>query len=163
MVRTNEMTTFKKKGVTPAEAMILEHTFRKQAGGRVITEAVETEPLSPRRAALEAARLQSVYRSSDIFEKLWPGANKRLPQTFAEAQMPDGVPIRLVSESAVQIAPSPDEFNSEQERLAKEEEAVAEAAPESTEPAPVKEHWKTREKRLAAEAAAKAAESQPAG
>lgn len=79
-VKINRETTLKKVGVTPAEVLILDHMFKNKAGEFVVQSAVYTGDVS---GAGEVQRLKGFYKSK-VVDVLWPGVNKKLPQTFAE-------------------------------------------------------------------------------
>jgi hypothetical protein len=99
----NNGNNVEKRGITPAEAVILNTAYGKMIGGKAVTQLKitgdaeiatafdeEGKPTEtkPRTNAQEARRLIAKY-GEKVVEKLFPGAMsvKKLPETFAEAEV----------------------------------------------------------------------------
>jgi len=98
-IKLNDKTITQLRGVTPAQAVILDKLHKANAGGEVILETVVTGNIT---GDGEAKRLTRMYGGGPV-EKLWPGVVKKLPQTFAEAGFP------VVAQTSVVIKPAPDD------------------------------------------------------
>lgn len=98
-VKTNDSTITHVRNVTPAQAVLLDNIHKARAGGEVILETVLTGVIT---GDGEVKRLSRIYGASKV-EKLWPGLNKKLPQTFAEAGFP------VIAQSTVVVKPAPED------------------------------------------------------
>lgn len=100
-VKINRETTLKKVGVTPAEVLILDKMFRNKAGEFVVQSAAYTGEAVQSEAG-EIQRLKGYYKSK-VVDSLWPGVNKKLPQTFAEVGVTlTGLPKPVAVETPAQ-------------------------------------------------------------
>jgi len=98
-IKLNDKTITQLRGVTPAQAVILDKLHKGNAGGEVILETVVTGNIT---GDGETKRLTRMYGAGPV-EKLWPGVVKKLPQTFIEAGFP------VVAQTSVVIKPAPDD------------------------------------------------------
>lgn len=125
LIKTNDTSITKLRGVTPAEAVILRKIHQPNAGSEVIVEAVQTEDIPGQN---ELSRLQTKF-GSKLVESFWPGAVKNLPQTFAE------VNVSLLGASQIVVKPAPPDAPGEVEEPVPAVEAPV-PIPDPENPAP---------------------------
>ena len=104
-------------GVTPAECQLLQATFQGVAGGNPITHLViakdteasvvnrrETEDGEEATSHVKRTEKQEIFRltrmyGEKIVQKLFPGLNPRLPETFEEAGYVEGAMFQAPAQS----------------------------------------------------------------
>ena len=82
-LKINDGTEFPVTGITPAEALLLNATFKTKNGGIKDLVFVEDKQVS---AEDEVTRLAGKY-AKGIARKMFPGATPTLPATFAEVKV----------------------------------------------------------------------------
>lgn len=99
IIKTSDVHVIPVQFVTPPEAQVLMKIHAKGANGAqsVVQEAVLTGEVD---GTHEFNRLTSKYNPA-IIEEMWPGVNKRLPQTFEE------IGVKTVAAPSVTAAPAP--------------------------------------------------------
>lgn len=106
-VRTSLVQAIPVTFITPAEAEVLRVMHQSGAQGEVLSDITPSNPEAPEaKAALkrtsvqERDRLRWKYNCKDrktgahIVDSLWPGANPKLPTTFAEIGIEVGAPTQ---------------------------------------------------------------------
>lgn len=102
-VRTSDLQTIPRSGVTPAEAIVLRKIHYHGANGEAISNVLITGELTPDQEAKEFARLSGRYGRKHV-EALFPGHSKSLPKTFAELSPP----LTLIDEPLPVVPTPPD-------------------------------------------------------
>ena len=119
IIKTSDVHTIPVYGVTPAEAQVLVKIHFKGANGQALESAALATDVE-RDGQAEYERLCAKYNPSIIAE-MWPGHNKRLPQTFDEAG------IKLTNAPQPVVVPTPADLPAED--VAPEVEPLPEKKP----------------------------------
>ena len=124
-VRTSDLQSIPRSGVTPAEVVVLRKIHFAGANGEVISNVLVTGELTPEKAREEFTRLGGRY-GKKVVEALFPGHSKNLPATFIELDPP----VTLI-DAPLPVAPAPVDLPEEAPVV------VAVASTPEAEPAPV--------------------------
>lgn len=98
MARICRESTIKLTNVSPAEVVILRNLHQNKAGGEVV-QNIQLTGEGPGGMERDGEKFNEWQRLCDKYgtktcEKLWPGVNKSLPQTFAEVGLTVAAPVK---------------------------------------------------------------------
>lgn len=125
IIKTSDVHVIPVSFVTPPEAQVLMKIHGKGANGsqNVVQEAVLTGEVN---GSAEFSRLSAKYNPA-IVNEMWPGVNKKLPETFEE------IGVKTVAAPSVVAAPAPPDLPVENG----EDDGMGEVVPETPAPEPV--------------------------